>query len=174
MTTQKNLNSCVRQALPDSKCICAWLPSCLNDYENFLFLAFGRGERKRKNKKRDRESKIEMLWDWECKHQANAFAKKTNCVMKEATMKVWEKKKLTERESLLKAVLQLCVEDQTVGDIQVWVICPSSILKTTRQGLYCPTSTKQRLLLVHGVNKIGHFIQRQIYSTSQWMGFWFP
>lgn len=100
MTTQKNLNSCVRQAPPDSKCICAWLPSCLNDYENFLFLAFGRGERKRKNKKRDRESKIEMLWDWECKHQANAFAKKTNCVMKEATMKVWEKKK-TNRERVL-------------------------------------------------------------------------
>lgn len=55
MTTQKKLNSCARQALPDSKCICAWLSSCLNDYENFLFLAFGRGERKKKNKKRQRK-----------------------------------------------------------------------------------------------------------------------
>jgi len=43
--------------------VSAWLHSCLNDYENFLFLAFGRGEGKKKNKKRDSESKIEMVWD---------------------------------------------------------------------------------------------------------------
>lgn len=62
MTPQKNLNSCARQALPDSKFICAWLPSCLNDYENFLFLAFGRGRKRRKTKK-DRESKKEVVCD---------------------------------------------------------------------------------------------------------------
>lgn len=55
MTTQNNLNSCARQALPDSKFICAWLPSCLNDYENVLFLALGRGEEKKKNKERQRK-----------------------------------------------------------------------------------------------------------------------
>lgn len=63
MTDHTNLNLCARQALPYSKCMCVWLPSCFNDYENFLFLAFGRGEGKKKNKKRDRESKIEMVWD---------------------------------------------------------------------------------------------------------------
>lgn len=50
-----NINYCARQALPDSKCICAWLPSCLNDYENFLFLAFGRGKEKKTNKERKTE-----------------------------------------------------------------------------------------------------------------------
>lgn len=57
MTPQKNLNSCARQALPDSKCICAWLPSCLNDYENFLFLAFGKGEGKRKKQRKREKAK---------------------------------------------------------------------------------------------------------------------
>lgn len=102
MTTQKNLNSCARQALPDSKFISAWLPSCLNDYENFLFLAFGKG-RGKEEKQRKRE-KARKRWCGTEKVNIKLIMhlqKQVNCSRKEGTIKASEKKQ--DPESLLKS-----------------------------------------------------------------------